>query len=126
MRRVPLSIIWQEQAAGVGLMTWSSRYLPDGQCVLAHWPRVPRHWWNVVDLVVCDPHRIPAERLADAALRQFPGSLLVVAMRPRLGAVIRTRNGQRGVVTDKGVDVDHMAVSVYAWLMAGRPLTAVL
>lgn len=107
-------------------MTWRSRCLPNGQCLLAHWPHSARRWRNVVDLVICAAHRIPADTLADAALRQFPGSLLAVAVDARSGATVRTRDGQHGAVADTGVDVEHTAVLIYAWLTTGQPLAAVL
>jgi hypothetical protein len=121
-----LSITCQDRATGVRMMTWRSREINNGQCMLAYPALATRLWCRLADLVVCTAGPVPADEHVKAMFDQLPGCLLVVIQdADRRIAVFWTRNGQRDVVTETGADLERQAVLAYAWISEGRPLITV-
>jgi hypothetical protein len=121
-----LSITCEPRAAGVRLMVWRSREVADGECLLVYSPQATERWRRMADLLICEGSQVPADEQAEAMLNRLPGCLLVATEDTGcLGAVLRTRDGQRDVVPETGHDLERRAVLAYAWITAGRALTTV-
>jgi hypothetical protein len=119
------TVTCRQQAAGVRLLTWQSREIREGTCLLAHSPMSAEEWQRQAGLVICEARVEPADKVADDVLRRLPECQLVVADTGRERAVLLTRDGQRDVITGNGADLERRALLAYSWVTAGRPLATV-